>query len=296
MMKSDVVVILVNYNGGKDTLECVKSLHESEYPVDIIVVDNASTNGDPMMFEEYDNEKFHLILLNENLGFAGGNNIAIEYAIKQNYEYILLLNNDTIVDRNMVGYLREKSASKCVTVPLMLYYDEPSCIWFAGGEISCRTGRVIHCFGDKQVADVSPKLIERKCTFATGCCIMLATETIKNIGVMDESFFMYAEDLEYSIRLLENSVDILFVPKAKLWHKVGKSSGGMKSNFSIYYNTRNNLRIIRQNKKFFKSYAVFVFIIIKCRYVLKCLLRKQNFIVSYIRGIIDAYRNVEGKI
>lgn len=161
----------------------------------------------------------------ENGGFSAGNNIGIRYALKADFEYIMLLNNDTIVDREMISILKNQCSKMMVTAPKMLYYSEPQKIWYGGGEINRWTGNAKH----NRMNQVDTSSEEEFVTFATGCCTMIHADTLKEVGLLDESYFMYCEDTEYCIRLLQNEVKIKYIPSARLWHKVSAATGGSDS-------------------------------------------------------------------
>lgn len=129
------------------------------------------------------------------------------------------MNNDTIVDEQMLEILHDKANSRTVTIPKMFYFSNPNTIWYAGGEIDFKLGIIRHIGLDKE--DDTNYSAERTCSYATGCCVMIHKDVFKKVGFLDESYFMYGEDADYSIRLIKSGIDILLLPDAKLWHKVG---------------------------------------------------------------------------
>ena len=241
MENKKVFAIIVNYNGLEDTIPCIDSLLDSSRKIEIVVVDNASRKNEG---ESIKKRYPDATVLNntENLGFAGGNNIGIKYALSKNADFCLLVNNDTVVEKRMVELLLENADPNTVTVPNMYYYDYPDELWYGGGVINRFTGVAKH-YRDKN--------FKRKCTFATGCCIMIPKEVFGKVGLLNDTYFMYCEDTEYSIRLNERGIRIKSVPEAKLWHKVGRSCGGENSDFSVYYMNRNRLFYIKNNRRFF---------------------------------------------
>lgn len=244
---NNISIILVNYNGIKDTLDCISSILKAGLEENsIIVVDNASrvdeTTGIKKKFPDV------ITLRSEvNGGFAAGNNLGIRYALEHGSDYIMLLNNDTVIAENMVSLLIAGCDATTITVPKMLYYSEPDIVWYGGGEIDRWTGNAVHCLLKEK--DVEQK--SRFCTFATGCCIMVKADVFRRIGLLDDKFFMYSEDVDFCIRLSENGIRIKYIPQAKLWHKVGSSSGGEMSPFNTYYVTRNRLNLIKLHRSYF---------------------------------------------
>lgn len=247
-MKNNAAVIIINYNGINDTLECVESLRKSTVSADIIIVDNASDNDEGKRLNEFCQDDTVLIS-SDNLGFAGGNNLGIRRAMDMNYEYIILLNNDTVIDPEMIGRLLKEASDTTIAVPAMYYFGHPDEPWYYGGEINRWTGNAINY--EKKGSDTGNKEV----SFATGCCMAIHRAIFEKVGMLDDSFFMYFEDAEFCIRCQKNGIKILFVPEAKLWHKVGRSSGGNGSALSIYYVTRNRLNCVKKYRDCFKFTA-----------------------------------------
>ena len=259
-----IAVILVNYNGLADTLECIESLKNCNSATEIFVIDNGSNNDESIeILNKYPNVQ--TIRTEKNLGFAGGNNIAIKKALDEGFEYIMLLNNDTIVDKNFISYLVEVTNEHTVALPNMFYYDYPEELWFGGGKIHRLSGKVSHL----QRADTKPYEIN----FATGCCVMVHRSVFEHCGLLSEEYFMYCEDMDFSIRLQQMGIKILMQPAAKIWHKVAKSSPKNGNAFRIYYNTRNRLILV---KKFTSYFTVFTLPYIKFTSTIKMFLAKVN--------------------
>ena len=137
MSQKKVAIVLVNYNGLKDTIECVKSIKESTYSdYQIIIVENDSNDKEEIKGNEYLNENTMILFSKCNMGFSGGNNLAIKYALENNYEYVLLLNNDTTVDKEFLRYLIEASVeydAGIVTGNIYFYYDKNK-LWYSDVE------------------------------------------------------------------------------------------------------------------------------------------------------------------
>ncbi len=281
--KSDIAVIIVNYNGAKDTIACLKSIEESTVLVDVFVVDNASGNND---IEEITREfpNINMITNTENLGFAGGNNLGIRCALDRGYEYITLLNNDTIVDKNMFSQLSHFASKNMAVLPVMYYYDMPEKIWYAGGIIDKKTGIVRHV----QQTDNS-KQNKQYCEFATGCCMMLHREIIETAGMLDDNFFMYCEDEEYSLRLAKHNIKIAVISKAKLWHKVAQSSK-KGSPFFEYYISRNRMLCIKKYREDFRKTAYLYSTITRIVKMTDYFIRRDERYKSCMYAVIDAFK------
>lgn len=248
MTEPIVYIVLLNWNGLSDTLECIESLQKIKYQnYRIVVVDNASKN-DAEKLSRLDSIKF--IGLSENLGFSGGNNVGIRYAVEQNAEYILLLNNDTIVDQNFLSNLISDCLNKraMITTPIINYYSNPDKIWYAGGYLDKLRGSAI----SKTKAKNFPKSIgEEYVEFASGCCILFHRDVLKKVGLWDENYFLYLEDADFCKRCLDAGFKILLSPSSQIYHKVNASTSSVNSSLPLYYMTRNRLYF---TKKFFPKY------------------------------------------
>ncbi len=282
-----IAVILVNYNGLSDTIDCLNSIGEQTLPIQAIVVDNASKENEALIIQKQF-PKVKTIRSNNNLGFAGGNNVGIQWALNNNFEYIALLNNDTILDCQLFEYLLNEVEENAIVAPYMYYHSNPQHLWYGGGEINRWTGNAKHFYTNKN------KQHPFECSFITGCCFMAHRNIWGKIGLLDESYFMYNEDTDYSIRLLQKKVKIKIVPQAKLWHKVGKSSGGKKSALSIYYTTRNRLQIVKKYKSFFKATAYPFSVITRYLWIFLMKLKGKNEWRAFYRGIKDAQKGITG--
>lgn len=290
-----IAVILVNYNNIKDTCDCVDSLKRVHEELKIIIVDNASTGKDADLLAEKYKDGVYVIKSEENLGFSGGNNIGIRYALDAGYEFIVILNNDTIVAADMFEKLRKNADKDKVVVPLMYYYTSPKTIWFGGGRISKITGNGKSI--NKGLED--GKVIyygNVECTFATGCCMMLHRSIIEKIGLLDESYFMYCEDTEYSIRLNMNKIKIILVPEAKLWHKVSQSIKGDKSFFSLYYINRNRLNYVKKYKDYFYVTAYPFSILSRYIRMLQKMVHGDKSWKAIYKAINDHKKSIDGEI
>lgn len=245
-----VGVILVNYRGAEDTCECIESLMSSDFQsLEVYVVDNDSGDGSCGAIESRC-PGAKVIPLAENIGFGGANNVGMERAFRDGCDAVLLLNNDTVVDREMVGELASAAGDATVTVPLMLYFGEADMVWYGGGHFDAfGIPRHDHFKESRSTVDARMKQVG----FATGCCVFIPKPVYECVGGFDESYFLYWEDADLSLRFAQNNVRILFCPQAVLWHKVSASTGGEGSPFSYYYETRNRLYAIEKFRLGFKT-------------------------------------------
>lgn len=250
-MNKKVAIILLNYCGAKDTLECIESLEAIDYKnYEIIIVDNNSPDNSYEILKQSIGDKHTLIKAESNGGFAKGNNIGINYALKRGCDYVLLLNNDTIVEKDFLSHMiacYESNSKVGIVGCKILYYDIKDYIWFAGGEINYKRFYGAH-YGEGQL-DRAEFNVEKKITFATGCVMLISAEVIKTVGMLPEEYFMYFEDVDYCLRVQDKGYDIFYCPKAVVYHKVSATSGGQLSPFSIRWSTRNRLIFMEKYKE-----------------------------------------------
>src|SRR5262245_44297985 len=196
-----VVAVVLNWCSERDTVDCIESLRRATYPaLRILLVDNGSADGS--------GERLHArfpdlsyLPNGANLGYAGGNNRGFERAIAEGAEYILVLNNDTVVDPTCVEWLvnTAQATNAALVSPKILYYDAPDTIWFAGGDFSAMRVHGLH--RGEGTKDSQADAESSPITFATGCCFLIRSRVVRKLGGFDESYFIYVEDTELSVRL-----------------------------------------------------------------------------------------------
>lgn len=242
MKLRSVNLFVLNWNGRDLTLDCLSSLEKIIYPnVKVYIIDNGSSDNSVTairnQFPDYE-----IIELPENYGFARGNNAGFEL-VKQKADYTIFLNNDTIVDPNFVEPLinaMESNSTVKQSTPKIFYADNLDYIWFGGGKVSLWAGWIRH-LGIRQ-KDSMQFSFNRNVDYATGCCVCMRTVDFESIGMFDESFLMYGEDVDLSLRFRKQGGQILFVPESKIWHKVSSSIG---TQFSIRKWKRKNIGKIK---------------------------------------------------
>lgn len=290
-MKDKVAIILVNYNGEKYNEECIDSILKSTYKnYEIIVVDNNSSDNSVELLIKKFNDNIKIIKAKSNLGFSGANNLGIKYAIDNNFEYIMLLNNDTVIDDRMVEIMINSSKNNLIVSPKIYYYDNKEILWSAGGSINWHKGLPIqYGIGETENKENNTR---KEIEFATGCCILIPIEAIKKTGMMSEDYFLYYEDTDYCIRLLRNGFKIIYEPNAFLYHKVSASTGGEKSKMYWYYMTRNRLIF---NKKFNKNitYKIYFFMTTVIKFIKYFIKRDKIALDGSIKGIVDFFNGTK---
>jgi GT2 family glycosyltransferase len=246
MPLAKVVVILVNWNGKADTLECLASLREDLYPNKrILVVDNGSADGSAAAIRAQFPE-VEVLETGANLGFSGGNNAGIWWALDHEAEYVFLLNNDTTVEPQALTTLvqtMETNPRYGLTTPVIHYYDQPEEVWFGGSWVDLQFCNANHA---KQALprDAPPQDIP----WSSGCAMLIRAEIIRTLHGFDERYFLYWEDVDLSFRIRKEGYELALIPQARIYHKVSKSFTGI-SPIAYYYTVRNNLLFMSQHGK-----------------------------------------------
>lgn len=240
-----VSIIILNWNGIQDTLNCIESVKNLDCNnLEIIVVDNGSRNDELKELKRIKGIK--LIRNKKNLGFAEGNNVGIRYAMKKGADAVFLLNNDTIIKRGALKELSKKLFSKdsIGIVGPKIYYFDGRIVWFAGGKINYVVG------DSKQIGD---RKIDRgqfddgkEVDYVTGAAILIKKDVFEKVGLLDEDFFAFYEELDFNVRAKKAGFRILYCPNAVVLHRVSATTG-KSSPFMIQLNFRNRLIFMKKH-------------------------------------------------
>lgn len=291
-----VVILIVNYNGTEDTIECLYSLQNITYTnYRIIVVDNGSKlNEIPRFSTLFPDVIF--IRSSVNTGFTGGNNIGLTEAFKLNPDYIFFLNNDTVVSNKSLNYLvshMEFNPDVGMAGPLNCYYHQKNIISFGGGFINRNNGIVKFINKDLHINSIDLSPFE--CSFIEGSAMLARTWIIKEIDGFYDGYFLTSEESELCVRISDLGYKLSIIPSSLVWHKVSKSMG-KESELSSYFIFRNKLWFIKRNSKFTLSIDLAILI----RYYLVCLLsyyfKKKNPSAAkgLLLGVLDFFKGVQG--
>lgn len=242
-----VIPVILNTNRRADTLACLDSLMQTQYPnMHIILLDNSSTDSSVEAIQT----QFPLVQimhLKANLGYAGNNNVGIEEAIRRGADWVFVLNEDVVLDKDCLQCLVEvgESDSKIGIVgPMVYHFDEPTVIQSAGGMLgkyweSTHLGKNEPDQGQYK----EPHLVE----WISGCAILVRRTAIEQAGMLDADYFIYWEETEWCIRIGRAGWKIIHVPQAKLWHKGVQRNYSPKPSFT-YYAARNHLVTLSKHK------------------------------------------------
>lgn len=253
MDKLKIAIVILNYKGAQNTLECITSINaanKNDINMELIVVDNNSQDDSQKKLKKLNNIK--LILNSENLGFTGGMNTGIRYALENGATQVILLNNDTIVDRDFLKNFCKASLRGDIVAPKIYFapgyefhkkrYKKSELgkvIWYAGGKIDWQNVIGTHLGVDE--VDTGQFNSSKEIDFATGCCLLIKKEVFEKIGLLDNKYFLYLEDMDFCVRAKKNGFKIIFEPTSIIWHKNASSAGGSGSSLQDYYFTRNRL-------------------------------------------------------
>lgn len=247
MSSHQVATIIVNWNKKDDTLACLRSLREQEaVKVKVILVDNGSV--DDSVLNVSDQFPDAAVIENgDNLGYAEGNNVGIRYALDQGFQYIMVLNNDTILAPQCISRLLEDlelHPDAAAAGPKSFYFETPEMIYFAGGQIT-RDGRTLHIGIGTQ--DGPKYNFPCDTEWLTGCAILFRSRSLREVGLFEPKYYLLYEDADWSLRARRRGCRLRFVPGATLWHKTSPSFGKTWSPHYLYYYTRNNFLWIERN-------------------------------------------------
>ena len=244
-------VVLINWNQYEDTVDCLGSLYEMDYPnFRVILVDNGSSDGSgeriARLFPRVD-----MIYSEANLGFDGGNNLGVMRALNLGCDYIFLLNNDTVLDPRLIDELIAVADSDRrigILGPKIYYYDAPDIVWWAGCCLSVSPHGMFNFSQEGNMKeDVGQFDDVAEIDGAIGCAMLVKRGVIEKAGLLDERFFIYHEEHDYALRAIAEGYRIVFVPGGKLWHKVSRAMGGVHSVSQCHLWTRNWLLLMRNH-------------------------------------------------
>lgn len=257
-----IFLVILNWNGWKMTLGCLKSLEgikRDGFVVEVVVVDNGSTDESVERINELTKLRINelaikLIKNKENLGFAGGNNVGIKYALENKADYVCLLNNDTRVSPDfLVELVKVAGEDRAIgVVGGKIYFEKGyefhkeryqeselgKVIWYAGGKVDWQNVLASH----RGVDEVDRQQYDRteETDYVNGCLMLIKREVFEKIGLLDKKYFLYFEENDFSQRAKQAGFKLYFAPKAVIWHlNAGSSAPG--SGLHDYFLTRNRL-------------------------------------------------------
>lgn len=297
-----IAIVILNFNGEDDTKEClwsIDNLSKKNFKILSIVIDNGSKEVFKIDGSDFKTGELKIIRSENNLGFTGGNNLGIKYALEKKADYILIINNDTIIDPRLIEELlaiSEKNETSGIIGPKIYFAkgrefhkeryknsELGKVIWYAGGVMDWKNIVGYHRGVDE--VDNAQYEQEVETDFASGCCMFIKKEVFEKIGFFNEKYFLYYEDSDFNQRAKKANYKIIYAPKAILWHKNARSAGGSGSTLQDYYITRNRL-LFGFRYGSFRAKAALV------KESFKTLLNGRKW---QKRGVLDFYRRRFGK-
>jgi len=290
-MESDVVAVVLNWNNYDDTSECLRSLLDLPTPLEIVVVDNGSTDrSGSRIGSEF---PVHMESLPQNEGFAGGMNRGIERALKLGADYVWLLNNDTLfpdgqVVEMLVGRM-EAAEDIGIVSPLIREYPETGTIWFERGIVDSTSGEPIHALDDK--SDGS-RVIENE--YIPLCAALIRAEVFKTVSLLPEELFLYYEDVAFADGVRSAGFRLVTETGTEAHHKVSASSDGALAPVFSYYVARNILLYNRRTP--YRKLSAFGF----GQWALRAVVQRGvngrfDGALAVIQGIVDGLRGKNGR-
>ena len=292
-----VLAVVLNWRQPAMTLECVRALSAMTAPArfDILVIDNGSGDGSAEALRRDLPAGVELLVLPENLGFGRGNNIGMRRALDAGYSHALLINNDAFPAPDMLDRLLSAADEGIALLSPKIYYDDrPDVLWFAGARRKRRTLDIADT--GRGEADGPQWSADRDVDYLLGTCLLVNLAAVAPVGLFDERYFMYFEDLDWSIRLQRAGYRLRLVAGAHLAHRVAASSGGLDSPFRRYHLARSGVIFWRTHAGAGSPAAILLF---RLASAVKMLVRlaltgQRAAAAAYWRGLRDGWRESGG--
>lgn len=272
-----VVILMLNYARANDTIECLNSVNEIDYPnYEVVIIDNSSPDDSfNVLKSRFPN--YPIYKTESNTGYTGGINFGFLKAEELNPDYILVLNNDTIVEPDFLTKLvseAEKDTKVAGLCGLILAEHDRKTVWYAGGDLVKWRAHAVHRFIGKNIDDIPPLKTE-EVDFVTGCMILFRTSVLKEIGHEKDEYFMYLDDVEYSARIIRSGYKLKFVHDSVIYHKVIDEKA---SPIKIYYPARNRMLLIKDmNSGFLRIFATAFFLSVTTLKIIIWYFTKREF-------------------
>jgi GT2 family glycosyltransferase len=272
-----VHAVTLNWNKYEDTIECVRSLQQSEYPLArILVLDNGSTDGSGDRLERELRAPGVEVLRNRlNEGFARGMNACLRDSVGHGADVVFSVNNDTVIDPRCVGRLveaLEADPEAGVAGPAILFHARPDVVWQGGGFFSYwKAGLSVPGKG-RRATDLGE--VPARVTFLTGCAVLVARRVLERVGYLDPAYYFYAEDVDFDLRVRQAGLHLVFVPRARVWHKIEDVARDRTSPFVLYHLGRSWTLLFRRRFAFpYAGYGIALQLLLYTPYRLWQMLR-----------------------
>lgn len=284
-----LVAVTVNWNRAEDTIACVQSLKAQSLPLNkIIVVENGSEE-EPSFIARNPYADLEVLETGANLGFGAGANAGMKKALEMGADYVLLVNNDTVADEDMLKHLLAESQKEGfeISAPLTFYHSAPDEVWSSGGDVCKLIGLPLDAHHRK-----NPPTVNTERSFLTGCCLLFSRLALEKAGFFDDSYFMYYEDLDYMSRVDGLDIKMGVVPSAKLWHKEAQSSGGYLNPKERYWSARSLMKYSKRATRWWNAIPLWLHRAVSALlWTLRLLFRgKPEALKAYWRGLREGLK------
>lgn len=287
-----VGIVIVNYNGMKFMPACIESIDRQDYPNAIpILVDNDSSDGSKEWIAGLP-AKYDKVLLDENTGVTGGNNAGIRRCLELGCDEIFVLNNDTVLEPDAVRRLVEAAESGRMLTPRIYSFDTPPTVNTYFGDFDFTRGISVQRF----FGELDSERTEQTCfgTMASLCALMFPASMVDKVGLMDDDYFMYFDDVDFVTRAVQCGFSVKYVPESKIYHLESGSSGGETLGpLPLYYQTRNRLHFMvkHQPSRVRRSMFYLYFLLTRLVYVARWLAKRDRRSLYAFRAAIQDYRS-----
>jgi GT2 family glycosyltransferase len=278
-----VFVIVLNFNGDETLVDCLSSIYQSDYlNFEVVLVDNNSEDGS---FEKARRlfSRAHFIKNTSNAGFSKGNNIGIRYALEKFADYILVLNNDTLVEKTALSILikeMEKNPKIGISSPLIFSANDD--VWFAGGSIDWFRMKTYH---QNYLKCPTPYATQ----YISGCAMLIKKEVFKKIGLFDERFFLYYEDADFSVRAKKAGFELFIIPSAHIWHLEQSNS---KNDLKIYWLVLSGLLFFRSNSSFLQKIWILSYVLLRKTKNLYDIVFSKNKFAQHVHKAYQDFKKI----
>jgi len=264
-----VGIVVLTYNCIDYTRGCLSSLRALAYPdFMVVVVDNASTDGSPDIIRK-EFPEVTLLPQSENLGFTGGSNVGIQWCLAQDFDAVLLLNNDTVVAPDFLAWMVPHLACSCMVTPKIVSMNQPEVFGVCMGEYDLHWGVWRDNVYGKSITSAAPSPVS--IGMAAACCLLIPKQVFECVGNFDDNYFLYYEDVDLITRAKHAGFDLIYEPEATVSHNERTSSGPTALvPLLIYYNVRNRLYFVSKYSQKGKRYYLFLcyFVMTRILYML----------------------------
>lgn len=250
---NNLFIIILNFNNQKDIIPCLESLIKNYPKINIIIVDNASTDGSLQPIIPLNYKGLQVIKNKKNFGFAKAANKGLKLALKQGAQDVLLLNPDTLPNR---GFLEPLLANPAEIVgPILKFQRKGNWIYDFGGKINFWTGRTTHREkdnGEFKISNLKP------IDYVSGACMLIRRKVFEKIGFLNEKYFLFFEDPDFCLRAKKEGFKVALEPKSIILHKL--SEGKKKPSYYFYYLLRSNLIFVNTFIPFYRRPVAYLYL------------------------------------